>query len=103
MRDSLAPNSEAHFTVINPNSDTWHSSPSRDTISVVLPTIHSVSPIPKPDVHEKEVKRTKVKNFTPMNLTQDKGYSRIDDIESLGTREDLATQEIIAFNTVSFN
>ena len=103
MRDSLAPNSEAHFTVINPNSETWHSSPSRDTISVVLPTIYSVSPVPKHEVHEKEGKRTKVKNFTPMNLSQDKGYSRVEDYESLGTKEDLATNEIIAFNTVSFN
>jgi hypothetical protein len=103
MRDFLTPSCEVCFTTINASSEPWHSSHSRDTISVVLPTIHSVSPIPKPEVHEKEVKRTKVKNFTPMNLSQDRGYYRLEDVESLDTREDLATQEIIAFNTVSFN
>ena len=103
MRDSCAPDSEAHFTLINPNSETWHSSPSRDTISVVLPTIYAVSPYPKHEVHEKEGKRTKVKNFTPMNLSQVKAYSRLEDYEPLGTNDDYASQEIIAFNTVSFN
>lgn len=103
MRDFIAPSSEVHFTSIHASSEPWHSSQSRDTISVVLPTIHSTSPVPKPEVHEKEVKRTKVKNFTPLNISQDKVHYRIEDVESYDTREDLATQEIIAFNTVSCN